>query len=278
MKKRFYSLWISLLIALAMLGGGNALAGGLVELDFNAANFPGSPVIDNEYWPMVPGTVYTYFAETEDGCEWNIVDVTNLEYVVAAGVNTVVVLDIEWLDESDDCADIAYTFPVGDITEFTFDWYAQDIAPDDGGNIWYMGEDTYSFDYDSDDCEDEVFVGDPFNTDACQDGSFEAGTPGAVEGIAEAGIVMLAKPEKGDFYQQELDVENAEDWGKVLNFVPIEDNEDCLKTKEWTPLEPGAVEHKYYCPGGTPYDGLVLIEEVSGGRKIWVELIDVFNY
>jgi hypothetical protein len=43
----------------------------------------------------------------------------------------------------------------------------------------------------------------------------------------------LTEPSKGEFYQQEFDQDNAEDWGKVLNFVPIDDFEDhCLKTKE----------------------------------------------
>jgi hypothetical protein len=43
----------------------------------------------------------------------------------------------------------------------------------------------------------------------------------------------LTDPSKGEFYQQEFDEDNAEDWGKVLNFVPIDDFEDhCLKTKE----------------------------------------------
>ena len=62
--------------------------------------------------------------------------------------------------------------------------------------------------------------------------------------------------------------------GKVLNFVPVSTDlgewEECLKTKEWTPLEHGSVEHKYYCIGA----GLVLIEELQGKTK-WVELIDI---
>jgi len=61
----------------------------------------------------------------------------------------------------------------------------------------------------------------------------------------------------------------ARDWGKVLNFIGIDDVE-CLKTKEWTPLERGAIEHKYYCPD----NGLLQIEGVSGGPKAWTELVD----
>ena len=176
-------------------------------------------------------------------------------------------MDEEWFDESDEDADYDCTdrrddyptdFPYGTLTEFTFDWYAQD----DLKNIWYMGEDTFSYDWEDDECE--VVVG-----DACKDGSFEAGV-----GDAEAGIVMMGEPSKGDFYQQEYDPDNAEDMGKVLNFVQLDDVE-CLKTKEWTPLERGAVEHKYYCPDeDLGFSVLYFIEEVSGGPKIGVDLID----
>ena len=34
---------------------------------------------------------------------------------------------------------------------------------------------------------------------------------------------MLGDPQKGDFYQQEYDEDNAEDMGKVLNFVELDD-------------------------------------------------------
>jgi len=272
MKKRIYSIWVSLVIVLAMSGSGNALAGGLVEVDFDTVGFTTPLLIDNQYWPQVAGTVSTYFAETDDGCEWNRVDVTystdNID-----GIAVRVVLDQEWLDESDDCADELDNypggFPYGDLAEKTHDWYAQD----DSGNIWYLGEHTVSLDADKDECDDWANPDGVFALTGCLDGSFKSGEDGA-----EAGLIMLAYPSKGDFYQQEFDEDNAEDWARVLNFVPIEDNEDCLKTKEWSPLEPGSVEHKYYCPGGSPNDGLILIEEVSGGPKVWVELIDVTNY
>ena len=49
--------------------------------------------------------------------------------------------------------------------------------------------------------------------------------------------------------------------------------ENCRKTKEWTPLEPGAsVEHKWYCADGA---GLVLIEGVGGGRTEKEVLVEV---
>jgi hypothetical protein len=39
-------------------------------------------------------------------------------------------------------------------------------------------------------------------------------------------------------------------------------------TREWTPLEPGEIEHKFYCPStmtGNPVSGgLMLVEELKG--------------
>ena len=86
---------------------------------------------------------------------------------------------------------------------------------------------------------------------------------------------MLIAPMPGLFYQQELLEDEAEDWGKVLRLnssvsLEEEDYEGCLMTKEWTPLERGEIEHKYYC-----WDtGLVLIQELKG-KTVWVELWDV---
>jgi hypothetical protein len=85
---------------------------------------------------------------------------------------------------------------------------------------------------------------------------------------------MLAKPRPGACYQQEY-AEDAQDRAKVLRLnakVSVEygDYKDCLKTKEWTPLDPGVIEHKYYALG----TGLVLIEELKG-KTVRVELISI---
>jgi hypothetical protein len=45
-----------------------------------------------------------------------------------------------------------------------------------------------------------------------------------------------------------------------------------MKTKEWTPLEHGSVEHKFYCTDGTVGE-LSLIEELKG-KTVIVELVD----
>jgi hypothetical protein len=44
--------------------------------------------------------------------------------------------------------------------------------------------------------------------------------------------------------------------------VPYGDFDDCLKTKEWSPLERGSIGHKYYAPNV----GLVLEEDLKGGH------------
>lgn len=193
--------------------------------------------IDNPFFPLVPGTTFIYEAETEDGLEHNEVYVTH-DTKEILGVICTVVSDKEWVDDV--------------LVEETLDWFAQDYL----GNVWYFGEDTKSY-------EDGM---------VSTEGSWEAGVDGA-----KAGIVMLADPVPGASYRQEYYEDEAEDMAKVLRLnanVSVEygDFEDCLKTKEWSPLERGTVEHKFYAEGV----GLVLVEELQGG-KVRVELIDILT-
>lgn len=261
------------LACLLLAFGGNVLAGGLVDIDFDWGSdfvYDGHDplIIHNDYWPLIPPTQFVYFAEEDDECELNIVavlpgqenwgDVDNDDY---DNIWARIVHDKEWVAEVECDEAEAGDF---ELMEETFDWYAQDI----NHNIWYLGEYTVAYDHEGE-CDNWV---DENNHEAgCEDGSFKAGVDDA-----EAGIVMLGSPFKGAFYEQEYYEEEAEDMGKVLNFVPVETDfgeyENCLKTKEWTPLEPGEVEHKYYC---IP-DGLVLIEELHGGTK-YVELVEIIN-
>jgi hypothetical protein len=135
-----------------------------------------------------------------------------------------------------------------ELVEETFDWYAQDRW----GNVWYFGE--YATDY-----EDGVPVS--------HAGSWQAGVDGALPGI-----IMLANHRVGDTYRQEFYAGVAEDMGRVLSLsgsvcVPYGCFDDLLITKDWTPLEPGHIEHKYYAPG------LGLILEVGGNGSL--ELVDI---
>src|SRR6476619_4509414 len=109
--------------------------------------------------------------------------------------------------------------------ETTNDWFAQD----DNGNVWYMGE---------------------FTTDLSNKGSHEGSWEAGVKG-AKAGIVMAAKPNVGDTYNQEFSKGVAEDKGTVLGLnetvsVPFGTFSNVLKTKDFSPLEPDIVENKYY--------------------------------
>jgi hypothetical protein len=150
---------------------------------------------------------------------------------VILGVTTIVVRD--------------QAYENGVLVEDTFDWYAQDKA----GNVWYFGEDTKELDAN----------GNVISTE----GSWEAGVNGA-----EPGIVMEANPKKGDKYQQEFAADVAEDMAQVIGF---EDSfcvrygcfEDVLVTKEWTPLEHGVVENKYYAKGV----GFISSVMVKGGDE-----------
>ena len=236
---------ISALVATGVMGG--ALAAEL-EIDFEGATFTAPWIIDNQYWPHVIGVSHVYFAETEDGCEVNMVTATDTRDGFTSpydGITSLAVDDLEWVSEE---CDGEYV-----LMEKTTDWYAQD----DADNIWYMGEETEAYD-DELDCLTE-------------EGAWEAG-----QDDAEAGIVVLGTPIKGLAYQQEYLEDEAEDMGKVLNLdvtVELEILEttyvDCLKTKEWTTLERGHIEHKFYCPSG---GGLMLIEELHG-KSVRVEYI-----
>ena len=62
---------------------------------------------------------------------------------------------------------------------------------------------------------------------------------------------MLANPDVGHTYRQEYQKGEAEDEGHVLSLnesitVPFGSFSGCLKTEEWTALEPGTVECKFY--------------------------------
>jgi hypothetical protein len=192
--------------------------------------------IDNKYLAFEPGKVFEYAGETEDGFETIRVEVTHQKKTILE-VSTTVVRDRVYLD--------------GILVEDTFDWFAQDV----NGNVWYFGEDSKTLDEN----------GNVVSTE----GSWKAGVDG------EPGVIMLAKPEIGIRYQQERAVDIAEDMAKVVGLsasvtVQYGSFTGCLETLEWTPLEPGAREYKYYAPGV----GLVLETSASGGKEP-IELISI---
>jgi hypothetical protein len=119
------------------------------------------------------------------------------------------------------------------LVERTTDFYAQDAA----GNVWYYGEDTAELD-----SRGRV---------KSTEGSWRAGRDGA-----RPGIVMPAHPRVGQTFQQEHYPGHAEDRFSIISHAGR-----ALTTKEWTPLEPGARDRKWYARG----IGLVAEATVKGG-------------
>lgn len=193
-----------------------------------------SEAVTNPYFPLQPGTVWEYRGETEDGIETNRVEVLT-ETRTINGVTATVLLDQVFLD--------------GALIEETNDWYAQDAA----GNVWYLGEDSKAV-------RDGHVIG--------SEGSWEWAVDEALPGI-----IMWADPtrHRNEEYRQEYYEGEAEDWGKVAAIeqtviVPAGHYTGCIQTDDWSGLEAGTLEKKYYASGV----GHVLELDADGNR---IELI-----
>jgi len=198
--------------------------------------FEFSSVINNKYFTLTPGTKHIYEGITEDGLERGETYVTDKKRIVN-GVETTVVWDRVWLDN--------------ELIEETYDWYAQDLE----GNVWYFGEDSKEYEN-----------GEVVSTH----GSWEAGIDGA-----EPGVIMQANPEVGESYRQEYYKNVAEDMAEIVSLGETVETRyktfsDCLKTKDWNPLESGSEEYKYYCPDA---GNVVLETNIESGES--VELVSI---
>ncbi len=185
--------------------------------------------------PLVPGTVFRYSVKDDAVIEEVRLEVLQ-EKKTILGVQCTVVRDVSHVG--------------GAVEEDTLDWFAQDRE----GNVWYFGEDTTAFKA----------------TGPTKAGSWMAGERGA-----KPGIVMKAKPTVGDAYRQEYLAGEAEDEAVVLSVdeaaaVPFGSYTGCVKTKDFTQLEPNILEHKVYCPGV----GQVLSVGVQGSNER-MELVEV---
>ncbi|MFN8487480.1 MAG: hypothetical protein U0350_07805 [Caldilineaceae bacterium] len=213
--------------------------------DNNSANY--NPKIDpqdfvsavtNPYFTLTPGAVWTYEGVNSEGAPAkDVVEVTQ-DTKTILGVTTIVVRDRAWED--------------GALVEDTLDWYAQDNK----GNVWYFGEQTDNY-------ENGKIVN--------HEGSWEAGVDGA-----KPGIIMEANPRVGDKYRQEYLKGQAEDQAKVLSTTASVKTKfgnftNCVETRDWTRLEPGIVEHKYYCKEV----GNLAFEKSVAGESDQLELVDM---
>lgn len=220
-------------LALTTLGGCSSLSsptGTLPQGDdpFTLDPTAFSTTIDNPYWPMTPGTRWTYQEKGPEGDLTAVVTITYDTREIANGITARVVRDTVYRGD--------------EIIEDTFDWYAQDAD----GAIWYLGEDTAE-------SENGVI--------SSTQGSFEAGVDGAL-----AGIAIPADPKPGMQYRQEFLQGVAEDNGAILALdelveVPAGMYDNVLMTRDTIAIEPDVEELKFYAPGVGP----VLTLGISGG-------------
>src|SRR5437763_2300113 len=214
---------------LALLGGCGSSGGSR-----RASNVPGHPAsvryvarVDNAWFPLKPGTTLIYRGVKDGKRSRDVVRVMN-ETTVIDGVRCQVVKDDLYLK--------------GKLEERTTDWYSQDTA----GNVWYFGEETAELD--------------EHGKVRSVSGTWRAGTKGAV-----AGIYFPAHPRVGQGGRQEYYKGEAEDHYRVKSVTtrvrtPGASSERAVLTEEWTPLEPGVLDHKYYVRG----IGTVLEKSVKG--------------
>jgi hypothetical protein len=186
--------------------------------------------VTNRWFPLVPGTIYTYRGVKDGLPSRDVLTVTHGTRTIE-GAPCVVVRDLLYL--------------AGRLRERTTDWYSQDGA----GNVWYFGESTAELDR----------AGNVTSTE----GTWRAGRNGAL-----AGIYMPAHPRVGAAGRQEHYPGHAEDHYRVVSLhakvkVPYRSSQSALLTEEWTPLEPGVLDHKYYVAGV----GTMLEQTVRGGDE-----------
>ena len=189
----------------------------------------------NPLYPLIPGTTMNYRSVTGTDTSTTAITVTR-ETRVLMGVTCIVVRNTNKVN--------------GVVHEDTADFFAQDRS----GNVWYFGENTAEY-------VDGLI--------AKIDGSWLAGVNGARPGIA-----MFATPTVGKVYRQELLFTEAEDAAEIAALnesvtVPAGTYANCLKTEDFTPIEPDALEFKYYAPGV----GNVLTVDSRTGKR--TELISV---
>jgi hypothetical protein len=186
--------------------------------------------VTNPWFPLRPGSVYRYGGVKDGLPSRDVMTVTHRTRTID-GARCVAISDLLYLR--------------GRLGERTTDYYTQDAK----GNVWYFGEKTAELD-----AHGHV---------TSTSGSWMAGVHGA-----RPGIFMFAHPRPGLSARQEYLKGEAEDHFAVVSMhetavVPYGTFHGAMLTKEWTPLEPGAIDHKYYARG----IGTVLEQTVKGGNE-----------
>ena len=193
-----------------------------------AASTGFSAHVSNPWFPLLPGTRYLYEGVKDGKPSRDTVTVTHRTKTIQ-GAPCVAVRDRLYIR--------------GRLEERTTDWYSQDSR----GNVWYFGEKTAELD-----AHGQV---------TSTEGTWTAGVDGA-----KPGIYMPANPRLRQSGQQEFYKGHAEDHFKVIGLfgtVAPPGTTNTLLTQEWTPLEPGVLDHKMYVRG----IGTVLEQTEKGGDE-----------
>jgi hypothetical protein len=200
------------------------LAAGLLGVPAHGAS-SFTTKIDNPWFPLKPGTTLVYDGVKDGKAQRDVFIVTHRTRIVG-GAPCVVISD--------------RVFQGGHVVERTSDYYTQDRK----GNVWYFGEDTA-----------ELGASGKVTT---REGTWHAGVKGA-----KPGMFMPAHPRVGEHHRQEFFKGHSEDQFRVASLhasitVPYGTFRNALRTKEWTRLEPGVVDSKYYVRGiGNVFEGSV---------------------
>ena len=188
--------------------------------DFDPATFADGATVDNEWFPLVPGTRMTWegqaFDEGDKLRRKVVFTVTDLTKTIG-GVEAVVGLDLDYND--------------GELGEQEIMFFAQD----DAGNVWLLGE--YPEEY--------------------EEGKI-AKTPAWMHGAdgAKAGLAMKAAPstDDEDYAQGWAPAIGWNDRAAVSatgeeTCTPVDCYSGVLVMREFNRDEPGASQLKFYAPG-----------------------------
>ena len=200
---------VASLIGTAPIAGAADLCRAPYNPTINRADFldaKGKPIkIDNRYFPLQPGTTFTYQGTNN---EREVLQVTTRTKTIL-GVTTTVVTDEATVN--------------GQLAEQTSDWFAQDK----NGNVWYFGEDTMEF---------------PGGSTA---GSWEAGKNGAKPGIIMEGSPRVGDAYRQEFAQGVAeDVAEVRSLDSDVS-VPYGAFGDALNTRDGSCIEAGLENKYY---------------------------------
>lgn len=194
----------------ASIASGPPLSGTIASGSIDPAAF--SSTIDDPWFPLVPGTRFTYKGTKDGKAAVETFTVATATRVVA-GVTCVVLEDKVSLN--------------GVASERLVGYYAQDRA----GNVWYFGEDTGELD---------------------ANGNVVSTGPGWRAGVdgAPASLFMTAAPAVGQSFSNDYTKNDFAILGvSQAVTVPYGAFNDVVVSKESSPLEPDVEVHKYYARG-----------------------------